>query len=217
MLEGRCDAFDHPMEGTPWPHDMVISVDNDSYQVLELLWIREAWGLRPTGDGLPPLLVDPPARIGDPDDRDAWEGAWPEVWEDIVSHAAVLVEPSMFEELTRTADGSKERAELIRRLHGPTWRERFGDAAFTEEYRAWAEARFRAWRDDHPRSLAESPERRSLDALIPAWRMGLSKIITIPCRGEHTRVIGGSALLMTDATRKDPDRYAAALETFARQ
>lgn len=206
-----------PMEGNPWPHDMVISVDNDSYQLLELLWIREAWGLRPAGDDLPPLLVDPPARAGDPDDRDAWEAAWPQVWEDVVSHAAVLVEPSMFEELTRTADGSKERAELIRRLHGPTWRERFGDAAFTEEYRAWTEARFRARRDDHPRSLAESPERRSLDALIPAWQAGLSKVITIPCRGEHTRIVGGSTLLMTEATRKDPDRYAAALATFAQK
>ena len=132
-------------------------------------------------------------------------------------HAAVLVEPSMFDELTRSADGSKERAELIRRLHGPTWRERFGDTAFTEEYRAWTEARFRARRDDHPRSLAESPERRSLDALISAWQAGLSKVITIPCRGEHTRIIGGSTLLMTEATRKDTDLYAAALATFARR
>lgn len=50
----------------------------------------------------------------------------------------------MFEELTRTADGSKERAELIRRLHGPTWRERFGDTAFTEDYRC------RRWPRSHP-------------------------------------------------------------------
>lgn len=206
-----------PMEGNPWPHDVVISVDNDFYRLLELLWIREAWGLLPAGDDLPPLLVDPPARAGDPDDRDAWEAAWPEVWEDVVSHAAVLVEPSMFEELTHSVDGSKERAELIRRLQGPTWREHFGDAAFTEEYRAWSDARFHARRDDHPRSLAESPERQSIDALIPAWRAGLSKVITVPCRGEHTRIVGGSTLLMTEATRKDPDRYAAALATFARR
>lgn len=216
---GREDAMRSttPMEGNPWPHDMVISVDSDPYHLLELLWVREAWGLRPTGDQLPHGLVDPPVRAGDSDDRDAWEAAWPEVWEDVVNHAAVLVEPSIFEELTRTADGSKERAEMIRRLHGPTWRERFGDTAFTDDYRAWTEARFHARRDERPRSLAESPERRSLEALIPAWQVGLSKVITIPCRGEHARVIGGSALLMTEATRKDPDRYAAALETFARR
>lgn len=206
-----------PMDGNPWPRDMVLSVDDGSYQLLELLWVREAWGLRPAGDDLPPLLVEVPARAGEPDDRDAWEAAWPHVWNDAVSHAAVLVEPSMMEELTRTAPGSQERATLLRRLHGPTWRERFGETAFTEGYRAWTEARFHARRDDRPRSLAESPERRSLEALIPAWRAGLFKVITIPCRGEHTRIIGGSTMLVTEGTRKDPDRYAAALGTFAQR
>lgn len=206
-----------PMEGNPWPHDMVITVDDDSHQLLELLWVREAWGLRTVGDGLPPKLMDAPVRAGDPGDRDAWEAEWPHVWEDVLSYVAVLVEPSMFEELTRTADGSRERAELIRRLHGPTWRERFGEAAFTDEYQAWTEARFHDRRDDRTRSVGESPERRSLDALIPAWQAGLSKVITIPCRGEHTRVIGGSTLLVTEATRKDPDRYAVALGKFAQR
>lgn len=204
-----------PIPGNPWPHDMVITVDDDPHQLVELLWVREAWGLEATGGDLPPGLVEPPPRAGEPDEREAWEAAWPQVWEAAVRHAAVRVEPSVFEELRRTADGSAERAELIRRLRGPTWRGRFGDTAFTEDYRAWTEARFYARRDDRPRSLAESPERRCLDALIPAWQAGLAKVVTIPCRGEHTRVIGGSALLVTEATREDPGRYAAALGTFA--
>ena len=204
-----------PMEANPWPHDMVISVDDDPHQLLALLWVREAWGLRPIGEGLPPGLMDPPTTVGDPADRDAWEAAWPEVWRDAAAHAAVVVEPSVFEELARTAHGSEERGELLRRLQGPSWRERFGDTAFTEDYLAWTEARFDARRDDPPRSLAESPEHQSLDALIAAWRVGLSKVITIPCRGEHTRIIGGSALLMTESTRRHPDRYAAALGAFA--
>ncbi|MCR2794315.1 hypothetical protein NQ156_14700 [Microbacterium sp. zg.Y625] len=206
-----------PMDANPWPHDMVISVDDDPHQLLALLWVREAWGLRPIGGQLPPGLVDPPAPAGDPEDRDAWEVAWPEVWEGALARAAVSVEPSMFEELARATHGSDERGELIRQLHGPTWRDRFGDTAFTEDYRAWTEARFEARRDDRPRSLAESPEHQSLDALIRAWRVGLSKVITIPCRGEHTRIIGGSALLITESTRKDRDSYAAALGAFAQR
>lgn len=206
-----------PLEGNPWPHDMGISVEDDSAPLLELLWLREAWGLKPTGDRLPPGLVDPPARAGDPADHDAWEAAWPRMWEDAVVHTAVAFEPSLFEVPARAASALAERAELIRRVHGPTWRERFGDAALGEGFRAWTEARFLTRRDDRPRSLAESPERRSLDALIAAWRIGLSNVVTIPCRGDHTRVIGGSVLLVTEATRKDPERYDAALRTFAQR
>lgn len=132
-------------------------------------------------------------------------------------HAAAAFEPSMFEVPARAAVALRERAELIRRGHGPTWRERFGDAALGEAFRAWTEARFLARRDDRPRSLAESPERRSLDALIAAWRIGLSNVVTIPCRGDHTRVISGSVLLVTEATRKVPERYDAALRTFAQR
>lgn len=204
-----------PTRGNPWPHDMVISVEGDPHQLVELLWIREAWGLHPAGP-LPPLLVDTPAPVGDPEDRDAWETAWPEVWEEAVGHAAVLVEPSRFEDLGRTADGSQERAELLRLLIGPTWRDRFGDAAFHASYHAWSEHRFHAVRDQMARSLADSPERQSLEALIPAWEAGLAKVVTIPCRGDYTRRLGGSVLLMTEATRNDPDRYADALGTFAR-
>ncbi|WP_159500114.1 hypothetical protein [Microbacterium sp. 18062] len=206
-----------PMEGNPWPHDMLLSIDLDRDQLLELLWIREAWGLRPNGDFLPPLLVDEPIRSGEPESRGAWDAAWPEVWEGAVDHVAVLVEPSMFEEQIRKADGAQERAELLRRIDGPTWRERFGDAAFDENYRTWINARHEARRDERPRLVAETPERRSLPALIPAWEAGLTKIITIPCRGEYTRVVGGSVLLVTEATRDDPDRYADALETFAQR
>jgi len=49
-----------PMEGNSWPHEMVLSIDPDRDQLVELLWVREAWGLHPV-DELPPQLVDAPA------------------------------------------------------------------------------------------------------------------------------------------------------------
>ena len=65
---------------------------------------------------------------------------------------------------------------------------------------------------------AEDPPSPSpvIAALVPAWEAGLMRIVTIPCRGEHTRVIGDSALLVTDATRADPELYSAALASFTR-
>lgn len=206
-----------PMKGNPWPHAMVISVDPDPQQILELLWVREAWGLRPADVDVP-MLVGAPERVGEPTDRDAWETAWPQVWEDVVQHTGVLVEPSRFEdELRRAAVGSQERAELLRRAFGPSWRDRFGDDAFGEEFRTWSHRRFEEQKAQRPRSVAESPERMALDALVPAWEAGLAKVVTIPCRGDYTRVIGGSVLLVTEDTRRDADRYAAALEAFDRR
>jgi len=145
-----------------------------------------------------------------------WEAAWPEVWDSAMSHTVVPADPSRLEEQIRNATGSQERAELLREFVGPTWRDFFGDTAFNEKYRAWRKARFEAQRAEPPRTLADEPERRSLDELIPAWEAGLTKVITIPCRGEYTRIIGGSVLLVTEATRIDPGRYADALRTFAR-
>ena len=50
-----------------------------------------------------------------------------------------------------------------------------------------------------------------------AWEAGLTRIVTIPCRGEHTRIISNSALLVTQTTRADPTLYCAALTSFARR
>jgi len=49
-----------PIPGNPWPHDMVITVDDDPVSLVELLWVRDAWGLQPLHDDVPPPLVDSP-------------------------------------------------------------------------------------------------------------------------------------------------------------
>ena len=36
-----------PLSGNPWPHDMVITVEDDPQSLLDLLWIRGAWNLDP--------------------------------------------------------------------------------------------------------------------------------------------------------------------------
>jgi hypothetical protein len=202
-----------PIPGNPWPHDMVIRIENDLQQVMDLLWVREAYGLHPVGDA-PPSLIDTPERSGSPDDVPGGEAAWPGLWQAVLDHAGGLDATPLLERLHRTGLDPAERAELLAGLFGPSWRDRFGDAAFDDRYRAWTERRFRDRTRDHARTLAETPERRSLAALVPAWEAGLVKIVTIPCHGEHTRRIGDATLLMTDATRDDPERYTAALSGF---
>ncbi|WP_188744591.1 hypothetical protein [Agromyces bauzanensis] len=195
---------------------MTITIDDDSQPLTELLWVREAWGLDPAGDDLPPLLVDTPEAVGEPADRALWEDAWPDIWRAALEHAARANHSALMGQLQDTANGSPERAAVLHQMFGPSWRDQFGDDAFGESYRAWTERQFHARNESRPRTLAEEPERQSLDALIPAREAGLVKIITIPCRGRFTRRVGASALLVTASSRRAPDQYAAALALFAR-
>lgn len=205
-----------PIPGDRWPHDMVITVDDEVHSLIELLWIREASKLQPIGDDLPPLLIDPPAeRMGAGEEFDVqdWQAAWPALWSAAVSHAGTVHEAGLLDALHRSADRSAERAELLARITGPSWRDQFDDAVLDERYSAWNTARFHD-RMTRPNALESPPERLALDALIPAWRRGLTKIVTIPCRGEYTRTIGEHTLMLTEATRDDAARFGDALSSF---
>lgn len=206
------------MPGNPWPHDMQITVEDDPHALADLLWIREAWSLKPVGDDLPPLLSDKP--IGTHTETDTsdrigiWQDAWPAMWEACLHHTGQVRRGALFEQVHGTADGSAERAELLHHLIGPSWRDEFGDEAFTDQYETWNMAKFDARSRRRPQPLEEEPERRSLAALIPAWHAGLSTIVVIPCLGSYTRVIGQHALIVTSETRDYPNLYSHALQQF---
>lgn len=208
-----------PIPGNPWPHDMVITVEDRPHVLLELLWVREAHGLEPAGDDLPPRLVDAPEAARHPvapGERTAWAAAWPRIWHAAVRHAAREDDPGLLERLSRAPHGSADRAALFRHLIGPTWRDAFGDDVFEDpSYSAWTERGSERHRASIPRALEEAPERRDLDALVRAWRAGLTKIVTIPCHGEFVRRISDHAVLMTDEVRADSAAYRSALASFA--
>lgn len=199
-----------------WPHDMVLTIEDSPHALHELLWIREAWQLRVAGDELPPPLADSPAIVDAdrPDSFARWQAAWPGLWHSCLAHAAGVRDPSDIERLRHSALGSPERAMLLSRLRGPSWRDEFGNDAFTPGFDAWSRTQFDALTRRRPRSLGDTPERRCLDALVPAWRAGLAQLVLIPCRGTFTRRVGTSALLLTEETRNDPARYEDALRSF---
>lgn len=205
-----------PDPGNPWPHDMVITIEDDAFPLVELLWVREAWGLRLPPGG-PPRLARTPARIGEPEDRAEWETAWPVLWEGAVQHAASAPEPALFAALTSDQVRSDERASLVRAYTGPTWSDRFGEASLGTAFDEWnrAERERRLALVAAPQGVSASPERLALDALIPAWEAGLTRVVTIPCRGAGTRIIGDASLLLTESTRRSSAEYSAALNRFA--
>lgn len=204
-----------------WPHDMLITVDDQPLSLLELLWLREAYGLGPRGADLPPLLLDPPPALPrsainiEEHEKQEWERAWPRVWHAAVAHVGEVRNPVASDELDATNDGSIERADLLRRIIGPRWRDTFGHGAFDNNwYRAWLQGQTGGnWAATRTRAEDE-PEQRDLAGLVPAWRAGLIKIVTIPCLGEFTRRVGKNTLLLTAQTRQNSDSYRYALSTF---
>lgn len=197
---------------------MSITVEDRPHTLLELLWVREAYELQPQGEDLPPLLLDTPATVQDSavsaETRDEWEVAWPGIWHATVAHVGRDSDPRLFEELHSTASGSTERADLLHRIVGPSWRDDFGDGVFDDSHSTWSQRGMDAHLAEMPTQLENQPERRDLPALIPAWHAGLTKIVTIPCSGEFTRRVGENALLTTAATRENSDSYRRALSTF---
>ena len=202
----------------PWPHDMIITVEDRPSALLELLWLREAYGLHVEGDDLPPLLIrapDPAEKTVDDATRGEWAGAWVRLWHDVAAHAGRERDPKLLEQLHGTALGGAERMALLSELIGPSWDDEFGrDALEDPSYRRWAESSMQEFHASRPRALADSPEHRDLEALVPAWRAGLTQIVVIPCRGEHTRSLAPNALLVTEGTRADSDAYRRALAAF---
>lgn len=216
MQASRATPGAEPVAGG-WPDGMVLEIEDSPHSLLDLLWLREACGLEPTGVDLPPRLTVPPARAAAAPDEAAlrtWQAAWPFVWDEVLEHTGRPRQGERFQRLLELPPASTDRAAMIKEFIGPTWRDRFGDDVFDDDgYRDWvaadAEARLR-----HSVEYERSPEYVALPALIPAWEAGLVSVITLPCQGEFTRVVGPAALLLTAATRDDPETYRAALTTF---
>lgn len=208
-----------PIPGNPWPYDMVITVEDRPDALLEMLWIREAYGLHPDGADLPPLLIDTPAapmeRVPSRAERNEWERAWPGLWQQVAEHAGREPDPRQYEMLERTPGGSPEREAILREMFGPSWRDEFGDGMFDDDsYRDWSRRGMDAQLSAMRRGTTPSPEHLNVDALVRAWRAGLTKIVTIPCEGVWSRSITSHAMLMTDATRNDTAAYQQALDSF---
>jgi hypothetical protein len=200
---------------------MAITIEDRAHELCELLWVRDAWGLRPVMDDAPPPLADRPAPVAD-DVRasapvEAWSEAWPRLWSAVLAHTAQEEDPAAVKRLISLPVGSPDREELIERLSGPSWSDEFGDDAFEpaghEGLGAW-DGRLIERRRAEMRTRPPMHEHDAVDALVPQWRRGLTRIVTIPCVGEHTRTIGPTCLLVTEATRADHARYVQALGRF---
>ena len=203
---------DRPIPGDPWPHDMVIAVNDADPLLTTLLFLNEAWDLQMMR--IPPLAPAPDiGRSYRPDTAslDEWRLRWRDAWGQAVAAAGDRPDPPA---------GLAAEPDLVHqwivgwmqsrpRRFPDVWG---ADGFDRDAYHRWVSA-LRP-QDRHIRRLDEHPERRALPALIGAWRRGLHTVVTMPFARHWSAQGGPHHLLIAEMSREDTGHYTARLELF---
>lgn len=193
--------------GAVWPAEMTMRVERPE-TLLYLLFVRDAWGFAPLGA---PALDPPP----DPGHSRRPTGISVEAalarWADDWARAMERFEPPVGP--PRNPDA--ETLAALRDLNDS----QLVEWASARPTRFWAagvdDDAFRFWVDlctpTEATPLERTPERRSLPALVAAWRNGVRVVIELPFDGYLVERVGPSTLLVSTFTRSIPDLYTRAL------
>lgn len=185
----------------PWPHDMVIRIDETPNALLTLLFVRAAWELAPEAD-VPDLDPHPscgasaaPATAT----REQWSERWVTVWDRAwawYGPPGAGPRPPAAEPGPLRPDDPQGASIWWEAEHGL-------DGIDRDALRRWKAT----LREPRPVPLDREPERRNLDALIPAWRAGIDSVLVLPYRGYYARRVGARHLVVSRTTRDDPALY----------
>ena len=202
--------FNTPTPGNPWPHDMVISVDDHPLSLNLLLFVRHAWSIKPDVD-IPALIPAPnpgasemPVSASSQEWADRWHIAWDRAWD-----WYNIQEPDRMKHPTQELMRQVLRpGQELHPLIPPLW---------TTEY-DWDgldSAAFNNWHNDLSPIPPSDAEPRNLSDLIPAWESGLDTVIVLPYAGYFARRVTRRHLAVSAATRNDPATYGRALREAA--
>ncbi|MBP2457422.1 hypothetical protein ABID70_002951 [Clavibacter michiganensis] len=195
-----------PDPGDPWPHDMVLTID-EPRRLTSLLFVREAWRLSiddvPTIDAIPDVGSSTrPAPFDEPEVIARWRVEW--------ARGSSMHAP---EDRTIRAPDART-ARLLRDLDDAALVDAIAGDRLIASSGIDHEA-FEGWHatlhDRHRVPLAETPERVSVHALAAAWRRGLTSIVQLPFAGYFAERIHASTLVVSRTARHDPELYRRAL------
>lgn len=185
-----------------WPSDMVIRFADSPKSLVDLLWLRHHF-VEGAGSELPaadlPSRADVPGRadmpslgrcrpVAVPGLVQRWEAEWRLA-------LAQLLEIQQTDPTTMA-----NRSDL--------WDSSGIDSLAEELGTSLAAAA--VWRRDgidSPREL----DAAVIPALRQAWERGLSDVVELPLRGPFAESISSTTLIVSVATRADPERFGAAL------
>jgi hypothetical protein len=194
------------VDDSGWPAEMVIRIQDQELHLLELLFIRAAWALRPQS---PVPRLDPvpdPGLSRRPNARStetwaalwdaAWSGAW--AWSYATAHAygAGVPAADMFAVL-----GPPKRWSSV------AGRDGIDEAAWQRWVASLTPSR--------AVPLEEQPERQVIPSLVGAWRRGLDTVFVLPYAGYYAHQPEENTLIVSHTTRDIAEDYARALDAFA--
>ncbi|OII15777.1 hypothetical protein BIU97_13995 [Curtobacterium sp. MCBA15_009] len=171
-----------------WPNEMVVEVDDHDLEILELLFVRSAWGLG--GHSGAPVSTGPidtgssrrPVRL-----RDDVERTWADEW------ATLLQSKPTIRNTTR-------------------WHDKYGWEGIDQEaLEAWVDSVRGESRQMRP--IEEAPETKAQGSLIAAWRRGLRRVTVLPVEA-WSQQRDEDELIVAAEVRADESAYRLALDGF---
>lgn len=196
-----------PRWGNPWPHDMVIRVEDHPVALNLLLFVRRSWSLAADLD-IPELQPAPErGSSARPESasvaeweyrwRTAWNRAWR--WYDIKdSDPTHLPTPEIIREVSRPGQD-------LHPLIPPLWTADYGQEGL--DWDAFSE-----WDRALTPHFPSYAERLCLPDLIDAWRSGMENVIVLPYAGYFAQRVSRSYLAVSAVTRNAPEDYCKALQ-----
>jgi hypothetical protein len=170
------------------------------------LEIREIPPLDPRPElGASSRLASGP-RVGSGEMTALWRRDWARAWERFDPPNPESTGPDAeTAHLLATLDDA-ELAQAVSGAPSEFWRRGIDTAA----YGAW---RRQLSESEHATTFEATPERRSLPALITAWRTGLTHIVQLPYAGFFAERINSRTLVVSGMTRFEPALFSRALAT----
>ncbi len=198
-----------PRPEIPWPHDMMIRVNDGPKHLTLLLFVRQAWSLA-NDMGIPQL--EPAPDFGDsqmPASADAatWDKRWQKAWHQAWSWYEIE-EPTHHPtpaELRESEDPSQGLNQFV----PPFWTKQY-------EWEGLDRDAYHAWEQSLTPKFPQDAEPRSLQALIPAWKSGIDTIIVLPYKGYFAQRLSRRHLVVSADVRHNPDDYSRALRESTR-
>ncbi len=190
--------YDNPVESNQWQPGVVVRVQTAEAAQYELLFIREAWGLKPS-TAVPPLEFPPDIGTSHMSSHSRsilnrqWDDLWAESWDWTLSSQAWITDLVESRQDPSTPPPSAP----------PLWTNRYDTNGLDlGAMRLWMFGTM-SGEDNYELGVAES--------VATAWQGGLRCVIEMPFAGDYADRLSATCLVVSGSTRRDPDLYSRAL------